>query len=74
MAAVNENNALAGQLLALIKSKASDDDMQVLADALPPPPAAALDYLPENFFDGNDAALAEYEEYGEEDAPPRLVI
>lgn len=35
LAAVNENNALAGQLLALIKSKASADDLEVLADALP---------------------------------------
>lgn len=53
LAAVNENNALATQLLALIKDKASEDDLQVLADALPLPPVAALDYLPENFFDGS---------------------
>lgn len=54
LAAVNENNALAAQLLALIKAKAGEYDMQVLADALPPPPAAALDYLPEDFFDGSN--------------------
>lgn len=35
LAAMNENNALAGQLLALIKGKASTDDLEVLADALP---------------------------------------
>ncbi|NLV87727.1 MAG: hypothetical protein GX025_11015 [Clostridiales bacterium] len=35
LAAMNENNALAGQLLALIKAKASADDLELLADALP---------------------------------------
>ena len=35
LAAMNENNALAAQLLALIKNKASADDLDVLADALP---------------------------------------
>ena len=40
LAAVNENNALAGQLLALIKSKASVDDLEVLQEALPQQQAA----------------------------------
>lgn len=40
LAALHENNALAGQLLALIKSKASNDDLEVLADALPQQEAA----------------------------------
>lgn len=40
LAALNENNALASQLLALIKSKASTDDLEVLADALPKPQTA----------------------------------
>lgn len=35
LAALNDNNALAAQMLALIKSKASADDLEVLADALP---------------------------------------
>lgn len=35
LAAVNENNALATQLLALIKANASESDLEVLADALP---------------------------------------
>lgn len=35
LAALHENNVLAGQLLALIKAKASADDMEVLADVLP---------------------------------------
>lgn len=48
LAAVNENNALAGQLLALIKSKASTDDLEVLADALPQPQPQPQ---PQNAFD-----------------------
>lgn len=40
LAAVNENNALATQLLELIKAKASEDDLKVLADALPQQEAA----------------------------------
>ena len=61
LAAVNDNNALAAQMLALIKSKASADDLEVLSDALPQPQPqpqpqpvdalGALDYLPENFFE-----------------------
>lgn len=35
LAALQENNILAGQLLTLIKSKASADDLEVLADVLP---------------------------------------
>lgn len=35
LAAVNENNLLASQLLALIKARASAGDLEVLADALP---------------------------------------
>lgn len=35
LAALNDNNVLAAQMLALIKSKASADDLEVLADALP---------------------------------------
>ncbi len=35
LAALHDNNSLSTQLLALVKAKASADDLKVLADALP---------------------------------------
>lgn len=51
LAALNDNNALAGQLLALIKNKASADDLEVLSDALPQQQPKPQPQPPKNAFD-----------------------